>query len=100
MFLADSYPRSFRNLRVAISAFVFCLGFSFPSSAQSDRSKIDKNTIRPFKVKVPEKDLVELRRRILVTRWPDKETDSSQGVPLDRLQQLVRYSGPPRFHSR
>jgi pimeloyl-ACP methyl ester carboxylesterase len=84
---------SFRNLRVAMIAFVFCVGFSFPSYAQSERSTTDKDTIRPFRVKVPEKDLVELRRRIAATRWPDKETDLSQGVPLDRLKELVRYWG-------
>ena len=30
--------------------------------------------IRPFQVSVPDQDLVELRRRIDATRWPDPET--------------------------
>ena len=40
-------------------------------------------TIRPFSVDVPEEDLVELRRRIAATNWPERETvaDQSQGVP-------------------
>jgi pimeloyl-ACP methyl ester carboxylesterase len=52
-------------------------------------------TIRPFHVDIPQEDLDELRRRILVTRWPDKETvaDRSQGVQLASLQELVRYWG-------
>jgi hypothetical protein len=29
--------------------------------------------IRPFKVKVPEADLAELRRRIVATNWPEPE---------------------------
>ena len=29
--------------------------------------------IRPFRVNVPEEALVDLRRRIAATRWPDKE---------------------------
>src|SRR5207249_12138803 len=35
----------------------------------------------------------ELRRRIVATRWPEKETvaDTSQGVPLAPLQDLARY---------
>jgi len=39
--------------------------------------------------------LVDLRRRIAATRWPDKETvdDQSQGAPLAKLQALVRYWG-------
>jgi hypothetical protein len=40
--------------------------------------------IRPFRIDVPEQDLVDLRRRLAATRWPDKETvaDDTQGVPL------------------
>ncbi len=49
--------------------------------------------IRPFHVEVPEEDLVDLRRRIAATRWPEKETvaDASQGVPLAMTQELARY---------
>jgi pimeloyl-ACP methyl ester carboxylesterase len=49
--------------------------------------------IRPFHVNVPGKDLLDLRRRLEATRWPDKETvaDDSQGVPLAMLQELVRH---------
>src|SRR5579872_5854198 len=51
------------------------------------------NAIRPFRVKVPETELAELRRRIIATRWPEKETvtDSSQGVPSATIQKLARY---------
>src|SRR5215212_7118278 len=44
-------------------------------------------------VDVPEEELVDLRRRILATRWPEKETveDQSQGVPLAMIQELARY---------
>jgi pimeloyl-ACP methyl ester carboxylesterase len=49
--------------------------------------------VRSFRVGVPEEDLVELRRRIAATRWPDKETvdDRSQGVQLAKLRPLVEY---------
>ena len=30
--------------------------------------------VRPFRVDVPEEDLVDLRRRIAATQWPEKET--------------------------
>jgi pimeloyl-ACP methyl ester carboxylesterase len=51
--------------------------------------------IRPFSVSFPEADLVDLRRRIAATRWPDRETvaDPSQGVQLATIQQLSRYWG-------
>jgi pimeloyl-ACP methyl ester carboxylesterase len=50
-------------------------------------------TIRPFRVNVPDEELVELRRRLAATRWPDRETvsDQSQGIQLAKLQELVRY---------
>src|SRR4051794_32971229 len=49
--------------------------------------------IRPFRIDVPEEDLDDLRRRIVATQWPEKETvaDESQGVPLATMQELARY---------
>jgi len=49
--------------------------------------------IRPFRVTIPEKDLVELHRRIEATRWPTKELveDRSQGVQLATLKALAHY---------
>jgi pimeloyl-ACP methyl ester carboxylesterase len=52
------------------------------------------DAIRPFHgVNVPEEALVNLRRRIVATRWPERETvtDASQGVQLDTTQALARY---------
>ena len=34
----------------------------------------DKGGIRPMRVNVPEEELVDLRRRIEATRWPERET--------------------------
>ena len=50
-------------------------------------------TIRPFKVNVPDEELADLRRRILATRWPEREpvADSSQGVQLATMQKLAHY---------
>jgi Epoxide hydrolase N terminus len=49
--------------------------------------------VRPFRIDVPEEELVELRRRIAATRWPSKELveDRSQGVQLATLRELARY---------
>ena len=51
------------------------------------------DAIRPFRINVPEEDLVDLRRRIKATRFPEKETvsDFSQGVQLAFVQALARY---------
>jgi pimeloyl-ACP methyl ester carboxylesterase len=50
-------------------------------------------TVRPFQIHVPEEELVDLRRRIAATRWPDRETvsDESQGVQFATTQALARY---------
>ena len=53
------------------------------------------SAIRPFSINVPEEALVDLRRRIAATRWPERETvtDQSQGVQLATIQKLARYWG-------
>jgi len=62
--------------------------------------------IRPFRIEVAEEDLVDLRRRIAATRWPESETvsDATQGVQLATMQELVRYWGTEydfrRFEAR
>jgi pimeloyl-ACP methyl ester carboxylesterase len=49
--------------------------------------------LRPFHVDIPEEGLVDLRRRVAATQWPERETvaDQSQGVPLGMMQDLARY---------
>jgi len=50
-------------------------------------------TIRPFAVETPEAELDDLRRRILATRWPERETvlDDTQGVQLALAQDIARH---------
>jgi len=54
---------------------------------------VEREAVRPFRINIPEEQLVDLRRRVKATRWPDKETvtDPSQGVQLATIQQLARY---------
>jgi len=49
--------------------------------------------IRPFKFQASQADLDDLKRRILATKFPEKEpvNDLSQGVPLATLKKLARY---------
>jgi len=51
------------------------------------------NAVHSFRVNIPEEELVDLRRRIAATRWPERETvaDQSQGVQLATIQELARY---------
>ncbi len=61
----------------------------------AQQSSSDPTAVRPFEVSFPEAELTELRRRVLATRWPERETvtDDSQGVPLATIQELARYWG-------
>ncbi|MGF6778069.1 epoxide hydrolase family protein [Paraburkholderia sp. GAS334] len=53
----------------------------------------DKTAIRPLRVHAPESQLIDLKRRIKATRWPERETvtDASQGVQLATMQKLAHY---------
>jgi pimeloyl-ACP methyl ester carboxylesterase len=55
----------------------------------------EDSTIRRFEADVPEEQLVDLRRRIAATQWPERETvgDDSQGVQLATMQKLAAYWG-------
>jgi len=61
----------------------------------SDAAVGAKGAIRPFEFHASDEALADLKRRILATRWPEKETvsDASQGVQLATIQALARYWG-------
>jgi pimeloyl-ACP methyl ester carboxylesterase len=62
-------------------------------SFEVNTPQVEATAIRSFEVNTPEAELTELRRRVLATRFPEKETvtDFSQGVPLATVQKLARY---------
>jgi pimeloyl-ACP methyl ester carboxylesterase len=64
---------------------------SIPAPSQAARD----SEIRPFHIHVSEAELVNLRRLVRSTRWPERETvaDRSQGAQLARVQELVDYWG-------
>jgi pimeloyl-ACP methyl ester carboxylesterase len=79
---------------VVLLGTVGCVG-KRPTMTQHEREPTEPAAIRPFRVDVPQAALDDLRKRVLATRWPDKETvpDRSQGTQLAKLQDLVRYWG-------
>ena len=73
-----------------------------PSSAASQRAVAPTigvalppatEAVSPFRVAIAADAIEDLRRRLAMTRWPEKETvnDWSQGVPLARARALVDY---------
>jgi pimeloyl-ACP methyl ester carboxylesterase len=53
----------------------------------------DDTPVRPFQFHAADEALDDLRRRIVATRWPDRETvdDDSQGVQLATMRRLADY---------
>jgi len=58
-------------------------------------SALADDSIRPFRINISDEQLADLRRRLAMTRWSDRETvmDQSQGARLEDMQALVRYWG-------
>jgi pimeloyl-ACP methyl ester carboxylesterase len=84
-----------RRSLLGVSAAAGALGLgllALPESAPAAAAPPGApDAVRPFRVSFPEKALVDLRRRILATRWPTPEIvpDASQGVRLATMQQLA-----------
>src|ERR1700727_86356 len=57
------------------------------------QAETEDGAIRPFRVDVPEEALVDLRKSIAATKWPERETvsDATQGVQLATMRELARY---------
>ena len=105
MLSESSYPT--RRQLIATSATVGAL--SFVTAASMDAAAFasdqtggggggggpvgDRTAIRPFRVRFPDAALVDLKRRVEATRWPEKETvgDTTQGVRLATMQAIARY---------
>ncbi len=83
--------RTFLAVSGAAAATTAALGVLSTRSAAAAEGA----AIRPFRIAVPEEALQDMRRRIVATRWPERETvaDQTQGVQLAKIQPLVRYWG-------
>ena len=55
----------------------------------------ENSAIRPFQIKISKEQLVDLRKRISATKFPERETvtDATQGVQLATIQKLADYWG-------
>jgi pimeloyl-ACP methyl ester carboxylesterase len=64
-----------------------------PSNQGDSQMDAKTNAIRPFSIHFPEEALVDLRRRINATKWPERETvaDATQGVQLATTQALAHH---------
>src|SRR5947209_5739681 len=53
----------------------------------------DDTSIRPFTFHASDEALADLKRRVIATKWPERETvnDDTQGVQLATMQKLAEY---------
>ncbi|HEV2172502.1 MAG TPA: epoxide hydrolase [Nitrospira sp.] len=63
------------------------------SSTRIGSSTAGSGKIRQFHPHFPHAALIDLRRRVLATRWPERELvkDATQGVQLPTMQKLAKY---------
>src|SRR5690349_17725773 len=90
--------RFLHNTALAVGAAQLGIG-SFaqaqPGAGPATATAGTSDGIRPFRINIPDADLADLRRRILVTRWPEREQvqDATQGVQSSTMHALAGYWG-------
>jgi pimeloyl-ACP methyl ester carboxylesterase len=62
-------------------------------NAQTSSNLVPSEVIRPFKVHFSDKELADLKKRVLATKWPDAELvkDETQGVQFATMKALAKY---------
>ena len=77
-----------------LPAFLISAGDALgQQSKQGESQMAARDDLRRYQFKAADEALVDLRRRIKATKWPEKETvsDDSQGVRLATMQKLAQY---------
>jgi pimeloyl-ACP methyl ester carboxylesterase len=89
--------RSSPPRRVVLAASAIALGIAVLAGQSIFSSAVGDTAIRPFQAHIPEAALVDLRRRIAETRWPDKETARYWGTGYDWRKVEARLNALPMF---
>ncbi len=88
-------PQITRRSLIANSAAGGAVGAALFAASGAARAApaADGADIRPFHVAFPDEALVDLRRRVKATRWPERElvNDITQGVQLATTRKLAEY---------
>lgn len=86
---------SYKDRRQFLSTAAMGIAAAGAASLLSARSApaAEGAAIRPFHIDIPKDALANLRERVTMARWPDRETvaDPSQGVQLKTIQELAQY---------
>lgn len=86
---------SYQDRRQFVSTAAMGIAAAGAASLLSARSApaAEGAAIRSFHIDIPKDALANLRERVTMARWPDRETvaDPSQGVQLKTIQELAQY---------
>jgi microsomal epoxide hydrolase len=80
-----------------VCAAIFLLSSIVPGHAQTLDPTADREptaaTIRPFKMRVPDQVLIDLRHRLAETKWPDQlpGTTWEYGADIKKVRELAEY---------
>jgi pimeloyl-ACP methyl ester carboxylesterase len=107
MMLSRSRRNLFTVITVVVFGLIFLISYCHAQTKTAAYVKVSDastafviqsgeaigDSIRAFRVNVPEESLVDLHRRLAAIQWPEKETvnDRSQGVQLATMKELVSY---------
>lgn len=82
-----------RTILAGSAALGLGLALRSASSTGEEIATAEAAAIRSFRADIPQAALDDLKLRLGMTRWPDKETveDQSQGIQLAKLQPLVEH---------
>jgi pimeloyl-ACP methyl ester carboxylesterase len=91
--MSEPNRRTVLAATAAAGAFGLAASAAPAATASAPGAAQGEDAIRPFRIEVPEEALVDLRRRVAATRWPDKEqvADETQGVRLATMRNLAQY---------
>jgi len=91
--MSEPNRRTVLAATAAAGAFGLTASAAPAATASAPGAAEGESAIRPFRIEVPEEALVDLRRRVAATRWPDKEqvADETQGVRLATMRNLAQY---------
>jgi pimeloyl-ACP methyl ester carboxylesterase len=93
---SEFFPATRRRFLAASVSAAGALGLAGTASAEIAGLAAEPAggvSVRPYRIQVPQSALDDMKRRILATRWPEKETvsDDSQGVQLATMRALADY---------
>ena len=91
--MIPDFARPTRRQMLALSAMAGAAALVVPDAGLAQAAPAGPTSIRPFRIRMTDAAIADMRRRIEATSWPERETvgDASQGVKLATVQALAHH---------